>query len=90
MLAETTYETDELVMRGTLLHDEPMSAHTSWRAGGCAEQYYMPADIDDLALFLSELDENEPVHWLGLGSNLLVRDGGIKGVVIAGLSLIHI
>jgi UDP-N-acetylmuramate dehydrogenase len=70
-------------LRGNLLLDEPMSKHTTWRIGGPADRYYQPADIDDLALFLSQLPENEPVYWLGLGSNLLVRDGGIRGTVIA-------
>ncbi len=70
-------------LRGNLLLDEPMSKHTSWRIGGPADRYYQPADIADLSLFLSQLPENEPVYWLGLGSNLLVRDGGIRGTVIA-------
>jgi UDP-N-acetylmuramate dehydrogenase len=70
-------------LRGNLLLDEPMSKHTSWRIGGPADRYYQPADIDDLALFLAQLPEKEPVYWLGLGSNLLVRDGGIRGTVIA-------
>ena len=70
-------------LRGNLLLDEPMSKHTSWRIGGLADQYYQPANIDDLALFLSQLPEDESVYWLGLGSNLLVRDGGIRGTVIA-------
>jgi UDP-N-acetylmuramate dehydrogenase len=70
-------------LNGNLLLDEPMSKHTSWRIGGLADRYYQPADIDDLALFISQLPEDEPVYWLGLGSNLLVRDGGIRGTVIA-------
>ncbi|WP_455218040.1 UDP-N-acetylmuramate dehydrogenase [Kaarinaea lacus] len=70
-------------LRGKLLQDEPMSRHTSWRIGGPADRYYQPADIDDLAQFLQQLPEDEPVFWLGLGSNLLVRDGGIRGTVIA-------
>jgi UDP-N-acetylmuramate dehydrogenase len=59
-----------------------MSAHTSWRVGGPAERFYQPADLDDLALFLAGLPEDEPLRWLGLGSNLLVRDGGIRGTVV--------
>lgn len=70
-------------LRGTLKHNEPMTKHTSWRVGGVADHYYQPADIDDLALYLSQIDSNEPVTWVGLGSNLLVRDGGIRGSVIA-------
>ena len=70
-------------LRGQLRHDEPMARHTTWRIGGPADRYYQPADIDDLAEYLSQLPEGEPVFWLGLGSNLLVRDGGIRGTVIA-------
>ncbi len=72
------------VLRGELRMNEPMSKHTSWRVGGPAEQYYKPADLDDLAQFLGGLDANVTVSWFGLGSNLLVRDGGVRGVVIAG------
>ena len=68
---------------GELKQQEPLSRHTSWRVGGPAELYFQPADLDDLSLFLRELDAATPVFWLGLGSNLLVRDGGISGVVIA-------
>lgn len=67
-------------LRGTLLLDEPMSAHVSWRAGGRAERCYTPADLQDLMQFLSTC--TGPVHFVGLGSNLLVRDGGLKGTVI--------
>lgn len=70
-------------LRGNLLLGEPMARHTTWRVGGPADRYYQPADIKDLAMFLSQLDNGEPLFWLGLGSNLLVRDGGIRGTVIA-------
>jgi len=76
-------------LRGTLLENEPMARHTTWRVGGPAERYYQPADIADLALFLQQLPANEALHWLGLGSNLLVRDGGIKGTVIATSGLLN-
>jgi UDP-N-acetylmuramate dehydrogenase len=69
--------------RGELKRDEPMARHTSWRVGGPADTWYRPADVDDLAAFLAALPPELPVHWVGLGSNLLVRDGGIRGVVIA-------
>jgi UDP-N-acetylmuramate dehydrogenase len=72
----------EQPMRGELMLDEPMSRHTTWRVGGPAERFYKPADLDDLARFLSGLPADEPLFWLGLGSNLLVRDGGIPGTVI--------
>jgi UDP-N-acetylmuramate dehydrogenase len=70
-------------LRGTLLHHEPMARHTTWRVGGPADSYYQPADVADLAQFLSQLPADESLFWLGLGSNLLVRDGGIRGTVIA-------
>lgn len=70
-------------LRGELLHDVPLARFTSWRAGGPAARLYRPAGIEDLALFLSQLDKGEPLLWLGLGSNLLVRDGGFAGTVIA-------
>ncbi len=69
-------------LRGVLSVDEPMSRHTSWRAGGTADRFYQPADSDDLAMFLRGLPVDEPLLWIGLGSNLLVRDGGIRGTVI--------
>lgn len=69
--------------RGTLLTNEPMARHTTWRVGGPADRYYKPADIADLALFLQQLPEGEALFWIGLGSNLLVRDGGLRGTVIA-------
>jgi len=69
-------------LRGELRVDEPMSAHTSWRAGGPADRCYRPADLDDLRQFLAGLPEGEVLVWIGLGSNLLVRDGGIRGTVI--------
>lgn len=73
--------------RGELRSNEPMSRHTSWRVGGPADRFFKPADIDDLSAFLSSLPGEVPVFWFGLGSNLLVRDGGIRGVVIAGSGL---
>ena len=78
-------ETKSLVkarLRGELRRREPMARHVSWRAGGAAEQAYLPADVDDLAAFLRTLPQAEPVQFVGLGSNLLVRDGGLRGTVI--------
>lgn len=74
---------DKTVLRGELRTDESMARHTSWRTGGAAERYYIPADLDDVVAFMRQLPASEPVIWVGLGSNLLVRDGGIKGTVIA-------
>jgi UDP-N-acetylmuramate dehydrogenase len=69
-------------LRGQLLVNEPMARHTSWRVGGPADRFYIPADLDDLAAFMKSLPPREAVHWVGLGSNLLVRDGGVRGTVI--------
>jgi UDP-N-acetylmuramate dehydrogenase len=69
-------------LRGMLALDAPLAPHTTWRAGGRADAAYVPADRDDLALFLRQLPIFEPVTVLGLGSNTLVRDGGVRGVVI--------
>jgi UDP-N-acetylmuramate dehydrogenase len=68
---------------------ESMSRHTSWHAGGPAEVYFRPRDRRDLAAFLRNLPPDVPLHWLGLGSNLLVRDGGVRGVVITTLDALE-
>jgi UDP-N-acetylmuramate dehydrogenase len=70
-------------LAGVLKHDEPMRKHTSWRVGGPADLFFKPADLADLQRFLRELDPRIPVFWFGLGSNLLVRDGGVRGAVVA-------
>jgi len=62
---------------------EPMSRHTSWHVGGPAELFFEPRDRDDLADFLRALPSGTPISWVGLGSNLLVRDGGLRGAVIS-------
>ncbi len=59
-----------------------MARHTSWRVGGPADRLYVPADLADLAAFLKSLPPDEPIYWAGLGSNLLVRDGGVRGTII--------
>ncbi len=69
-------------MKGTLLKNEPLAKYTSWRVGGPAEKMYFPEDRSDLIEFLKAQPKQESIYWLGLGSNLLVRDGGIKGTVI--------
>ncbi len=71
-----------LATSGKLLLNEPMARYTSWRVGGKADQFYIPAGLDDLSAFLHGLSANEPVHFIGLGSNLLVRDGGVRGTAV--------
>lgn len=70
------------VLRGRFLYNEPMKKHVSWRAGGAAQRVYIPADLEDLTWLLRALPAHEDIHMVGLGSNLLVRDGGVMGVVI--------
>ena len=79
----------DLTVQGELRYDEPMSRHTSWRAGGPAEVFFMPASVDDLANFLAGLDADTPIFWHGVGSNLLVRDGGIPGVVVSATKILR-
>lgn len=69
-------------LRGALKRNVPMRKYTSWRAGGTAERIFQPADLDDLLVFLRGLPADEPLYAVGLGSNLLVRDGGLRGTVL--------
>jgi UDP-N-acetylmuramate dehydrogenase len=66
-----------------VLNDVPMSRHTSWHAGGPADIFFTPRDVMDLTAFLRQLPARVPLLWIGLGSNLLVRDGGVRGAVIS-------
>jgi UDP-N-acetylmuramate dehydrogenase len=70
-------------VRGEVRLNEPMSKHTSWRVGGQAETFFVPSTLDDLSMFLQDLHPAVPVFWFGVGTNLLIRDGGIPGVVIS-------
>ncbi len=65
-----------------VLRDVPMSKHTSWHAGGPADLLFVPRDATDLAAFVRQLPPDVPLLWVGLGSNLLVRDGGFRGAVV--------
>jgi len=76
-------------IRGELRKDEPMSRHVSWRAGGCVAQFFKPADLADLQAFLPTLAKDEPVLFVGLGSNLLVRDAGFDGTVVLTTPMLH-
>lgn len=79
----------DLVVQGELRYSEPMSRHASWRAGGPAEVFFVPASVEDLAAFLANLDADTPIFWHGVGSNLLVRDGGISGVVVSATKMLR-
>jgi UDP-N-acetylmuramate dehydrogenase len=74
---------EQMAFRGELKLKEPLSGYTSWRVGGPADRLYKPVDLQDLCDYLAQLPANEPLTWIGLGSNLLVRDGGVRGTVIA-------
>lgn len=69
-------------VRGKLLLNEPLGPYTWFRVGGAADALFIPADAEDLADFLKTLPETVPVTIIGVGSNLIVRDGGVEGVVI--------
>lgn len=76
-------------LRGHLHHAEPLAKYTSWRVGGVADWLYEPADLADLIEFLPRVPETFPVFFLGLGSNILVRDKGIRGVVVLTSGLLN-
>ncbi|MFT5390330.1 MAG: UDP-N-acetylmuramate dehydrogenase [Gammaproteobacteria bacterium] len=77
----TTYPPSADV-RGDIAHDVPLAMHTAWGVGGNAARVFSPADVEDLATYLQQLPSEEPVIWLGLGSNVLVRDAGVRGTVV--------
>ncbi len=65
-----------------LFENEPLARYTSWRVGGTADRLFIPTCLDKLVEFLQSVDPHEPLYFIGLGSNLLVRDGGVRGTVI--------
>lgn len=69
-------------VRGKLLPNEPLGPYTWFRVGGAADALFIPADAEDLAEFLKALDPSVPLTVLGVGSNVIVRDGGVEGVVV--------
>jgi UDP-N-acetylmuramate dehydrogenase len=84
MMADSVQDSPDFMagLKGRLLVNESMSRHTSWRTGGIADYFYTPADKADLIMLLRKLPQQIPVYWVGLGSNLLVRDGGFQGMII--------
>lgn len=73
--------------KGVLRQNESLAPYTSWGIGGLARRYYRPLDTEDLLLFLKTCDKDEPLSWLGLGSNVLIADEGIEGTVIHTLGM---
>lgn len=79
---KTMSDSDKHILAGVRFH-EPMSEHTSWKVGGVAKCYFAPNSKEELAVFLAQLEESETLLWLGLGSNVLIRDDGFNGTVIS-------
>lgn len=77
----------EAKLKGLLRLNEPLAPYTAWHMGGQAERYYRPIDLSDLLEFLSSISPEEPLTWLGLGSNVLIADSGLKGTVIHTLGM---
>jgi len=73
-------------LKGKLEKNHLLARYTSWRIGGPADHFYRPADLSDLQYFLKKLPQDEPLTWLGLGSNVLVRDKGVRGTVVLTLN----
>lgn len=69
-------------LRGQLIENAAMAEYSSWQVGGKADRLYKPTDMNDLIQFIQQLPKQEPLVFLGLGSNTLIRDGGIKGTVV--------
>lgn len=70
------------VLRGELQREASLARYTTWRCGGVADRLYKPHDREDLAAFIRQLPPDEPLTCIGLGSNLLIRDGGVRGTVV--------
>lgn len=72
----------QTVSKSILLENEPLARYTSWRVGGLADRLFIPSNLEDLVELLTSIGPAEPIYFIGLGSNLLVRDGGVRGTVI--------
>lgn len=83
MNAVMANQSNENKFRGKLASNVSLARFTSWKVGGMAETLFQPEDLTDLQHYMQTLDASVPVTWLGRGTNVLVRDGGIRGVVIA-------
>ncbi len=72
----------EQLQTAKFLENEPLARYTSWRVGGKADRLYVPTGLDDLISILARVNPDDQIYFIGLGSNLLVRDGGVRGTVI--------
>lgn len=77
----TRLDCDTAALHGSLRFDHSLSDWNSWRVGGRSDCFYLPAGVEDFGFFLSRCAGDKPVTCIGLGSNLLVRDGGVRGIV---------
>ncbi|MDA8561541.1 UDP-N-acetylmuramate dehydrogenase [Gammaproteobacteria bacterium] len=75
-------QVETLSLQGRLTKQASLASYNSWKVGGFADVIYIPSGNEDLAVFLKQLPAHTPIFWLGLGSNVLIRDGGVSGVVI--------
>ena len=69
-------------LKNEVLYNHNLSRYSAWRTGGVADIFYQPYNLEDLQTMLSQIPDNYPIHWLGLGSNTLFRDKGFRGLVI--------
>ena len=72
----------QVEVKSQLLKNEPLARYTSWRVGGRADRLFIAENLSELQAFMQTLDHAEPLYFIGLGSNLLVRDGGVRGTVV--------
>ena len=72
----------QVEVKSQLLKNEPLARYTSWRVGGRADRLFIAENLNELQAFMQTLDHAEPLYFIGLGSNLLVRDGGVRGTVV--------
>ena len=79
----TRLDCDVAALHGKLRFDHSLSDWNSWRVGGLSDCFYLPSDLEDFGFFLSRCVGDKPVTCIGLGSNLLVRDGGVRGIVVS-------
>lgn len=81
-MSEVKHRAEEISLHGEMRYQEPMRRHTSWHAGGYAQRAYVPFDLADLSRFLRGHPTGEAITMIGLGSNVLIRDGGLRGTTV--------
>ena len=79
---QVKHRAEDISLHGEMRYQEPMRRHTSWHAGGYAQRAYVPFDLADLSRFLRSHPAGEAIRMIGLGSNILVRDGGLRGTTV--------